>query len=325
MARKRKIDKPFDFGFGLMYNEFPKELHEELDVPGIFKRKSNVKVRLKNGKVLEMDASYVVDPDFKVLFESAVVDLEHQSTPVDEDKIIVIGDYNIQQIADERLPTLNVIASHFSQEKSVKEYQRTPTNTTKLMFLDLGSDDNEKRLSTVSDIINYNEEQLTVNDALNLGIIVLFAPRDDACAITRQVVLLYNAIKKKTEKLEFVLYSVITAMIDAYFDDENEFKELMDMINNETAEDIVGKFETEIISHNKIIELKEGLDEANSKLDEANSRVDEANARAVKAEDRAVKAEARAVKAENKAKNTDSENIQLKAKIKELENQLNGK
>ena len=100
MVRKRKIHKPFDFGFGLMYNEFPRELHEELDVPGIFKRKSNVKVRLKNGKVLEMDASYVVDPDFKVLFESAVVDLEHQSTHVDEDKIIVIGDYNIQQIAE---------------------------------------------------------------------------------------------------------------------------------------------------------------------------------------------------------------------------------
>lgn len=127
MARKKKLDKPYDFAFGVMYNEYPKEFHKELNIPGIFKRKSNVKVRLKQGNVREMDASYVVDPDFKVLFEPAVVDLEHQSTPVDTPKIKIIGDYNIQQIADERLPTLNVVASHLSKEKSVrnlKELQR---------------------------------------------------------------------------------------------------------------------------------------------------------------------------------------------------------
>lgn len=116
MNRMRRIAKPYDFAFGMMFNEFPKELHEELKIPGIFKRKSNVKVRLKEGIIREMDASYVVDPDFKVLFEKAVVDLEHQSTPVDDDKIITIGDYNIQQIADERLPTLNVIASKLDEE-----------------------------------------------------------------------------------------------------------------------------------------------------------------------------------------------------------------
>lgn len=57
MARKRKLNNPYDFAFGVMYNEYPKEFHEELNIPGIFKRKSNVKVRLKDGRMLEMDAS----------------------------------------------------------------------------------------------------------------------------------------------------------------------------------------------------------------------------------------------------------------------------
>lgn len=65
------------------------------------------------------------------------------------------------------------------------------------MFLDLGSEDNKERLNTLSNIINNHEEQLTVGDALNLGIIVLFAPRENACAITRQVVELYSKIKNK--------------------------------------------------------------------------------------------------------------------------------
>ncbi len=301
MARKRKLNNPYDFAFGVMYNEYPKEFHEELNIPGIFKRKSNVKVRLKDGRRLEMDASYVVDPDLKVLFEPAVVDLEHQSTPVDMPKIKIIGDYNIQQIADERLPPLNVIASHLNEEKSIREFERTPTSTTKLMFLNLGRQDNKKRLNTVSNIIKNHEEHLTIGNALNLGIIVLFAPRDSACEITRQIVELYNKIKNKPKKLEYTLYSVICTMIDAYFDDDEEFKELIDMINNETGEDVVGRFETEIISQNKLIELGEKLDVMSAEKDAAD------------AENVRLKAEKDAL---------DNRITQLQDTIKELENQL---
>ena len=295
------MNNPYDFAFGVMYNEYPKEFHEELNIPGIFKRKSNVKVRLKDGRRLEMDASYVVDPDLKVLFEPAVVDLEHQSTPVDMPKIKRIGDYNIQQIADERLPPLNVIASHLNEEKSIREFERTPTSTTKLMFLNLGRQDNKKRLNTLSNIIKNHEEHLTIGNALNLGIIVLFAPRDSACEITRQIVELYNKIKNKPKKLEYTLYSVICTMIDAYFDDDEEFKELIDMINNETGEDVVGRFETEIISQNKLIELGEKLDVMSAEKDAAD------------AENVRLKAEKDAL---------DNRITQLQDTIKELENQL---
>lgn len=243
----------------------------------------------------------MVDPDFKVLFEPAVVDLEHQSTPVDMPKIKIIGDYNIQQIADERLPPLNVIASHLNEEKSIREFERTPTSTTKLMFLNLGRQDNKKRLNTVSNIIKNHEEHLTIGNALNLGIIVLFAPRDSACEITRQIVELYNKIKNKPKKLEYTLYSVICTMIDAYFDDDEEFKELIDMINNETGEDVVGRFETEIISQNKLIELGEKLDVMSAEKDAAD------------AENVRLKAEKDAL---------DNRITQLQDTIKELENQL---
>lgn len=144
---------------------------------------------------------------------------------------------------------------------------------------------------------------MTVENALNLGIVVLFAPRDIACELTRNVVELYNKIKDKPRKLEYTLYSVIAAMIDAYFDDEDE-DEVMKMINNETAEDIVGKFETEIISQNRINVWKEEADNANARADKSEVRADEAEVRANKA---------------------DAEVIQLKAKIKELEKQLNNK
>ena len=69
MSRKRKIDKPFDFGYNVMYNEYPKELHKVLNVPGIFRRKANEKVYFKDGSIGEMDSSYIIDPDSKTIFE----------------------------------------------------------------------------------------------------------------------------------------------------------------------------------------------------------------------------------------------------------------
>ena len=45
------------------------------------------------------------------------------------------------------------------------------------------------------------------------------------------------------------------------------------MINVETADDIVGRFETEIISQNKIAELEKELDVANSRADNAEAEI----------------------------------------------------
>lgn len=81
MIRKRIVDKPFNFAYTIMNNEYPMELHNCLNVPGIFKQKSNTKVYFKDGTVGEMDSSYLVDPDFKQIFEPMVANGEHQSTP----------------------------------------------------------------------------------------------------------------------------------------------------------------------------------------------------------------------------------------------------
>lgn len=36
MYEKNKFNNPFDFGFRIMYNEYPETLHNALNVPGIF-------------------------------------------------------------------------------------------------------------------------------------------------------------------------------------------------------------------------------------------------------------------------------------------------
>ncbi len=147
MTRKRKIDKPFDFGYKIMYNEYPRELHNNLNVSGIFRRKANEKVYFKDGSIGEMDSSYIIDPDLKIIFEQIVANGEHQSTPVGEDKIRMIGRYGIQQIHDENLPQFSYVSSHLSREKHVQSYKRSPTDIIEPYFLDLSENDNKKRLN----------------------------------------------------------------------------------------------------------------------------------------------------------------------------------
>lgn len=239
MIRKRLIHQPYDFAFKMMYEEFPKELHEELKVPGVFVRKTDVKVLLNY-----MDASYIVDPDFEIIFERVIVNMEHQSTPVGKPKIYIMTDYEIKNINSENLPNLSVVASHLQIESHEQSISRTSSHILKPYYLDLGSNDNQKRLIKLNQIIN-NNEKITDNTALNLGIIVLFAPRDRALEITEKVVELYIKIKNKlSEKMEFVLFSVLYAMIDAYCDNQGDFERLINMIEEKTSRNNIDKFES---------------------------------------------------------------------------------
>lgn len=302
MSRKRKIDKPFDFGYNVMYNEYPKELHKVLNVPGIFRRKANEKVYFKDGSIGEMDSSYIIDPDSKTIFEPMVANGEHQSTPVGKDKLKMISRYGIQQIHDENLPQFSYVASHISREKHEQIYFRSPTDIIKPFFLDLGEENIEKRLNNVKKIIN-QQENISSEDALNLGIIVLFAPRCRAKEITEDVVGLYIAISDRiSQKMESTLYSVLYAMVDAYFDDENEYWRVINMLKDNTSQESVEKFESVEIFKNKVSELEKVNASANGKI----ADLERANA-----------------SANGKISDLERANADLEAEIKYLKSQVN--
>lgn len=162
-----------------------------------------------------MDSAFILNPDGEILKEKVAACLEHQTTPVQSYKLDKFGDFDIQLVSDKNLPTLLMVASHLNDTGSKRELIRSPSDITKLYFLNLGEENICKRLNTVSKIIE-NNQHLTTEDALNLGIILLYAPRKYACEITDKVVNLYIKITKDLDsKMEHCLYSVIYTMIDA--------------------------------------------------------------------------------------------------------------
>jgi len=311
--RKRKFSKHFDKAHSIMFSGMPSEYTKILGVPGVFVKKINRMVHLKDGTGGEMDSAYIADPDYKLLFERVAVALEHQSKPVGDEKLEKIGDYDIQLVVDEHLPTLICIASHLNDDASKKQLVRSPSDITRPYFLDLGEDNISKRLSMVDGIINSNK-YLSKENALNLGVIVLFAPRNHACEITERVVNLYIKISRNLDfRLELALYSVIVLMIDAYFDEEKNYERLMNMVNDNTSSEVIEDF-------HPFDGFRESLEYANKRildLEEENSRIPKLEAEISRIHDLEVE--------NSKIPDLVAKNSVLEARIKELEDQINGK
>lgn len=273
MIRKRKFSKPFDLSHSILFNEFPKEYTSTIGVPGIFAKKCNRRVHLKDGTSGEMDSAYIADSDNRILFERVAVGLEHQSIPVGEKKLSKFGDYDIQLVVDEHLPTLLVVASHLNKNKSKNKLIRSPSDITQLYFLDLGEDNISQRLSTVSKII-YNNQYLSQEMALNLGVIALYAHRERACEIMDAVVRLYLKIVEKLDlHMEYTLYSVITVLLDAFFDDEDEYRRLTKMMDDNTSQESQMRFASHESTIESLTYAEEDLAHTKDDLAKANGKI----------------------------------------------------
>ena len=269
MGRKKKYKDPFDSCHNIMFNEYPLEYTNNLGIPGEFIKKIDCKVDLKDSSRGQMDSAYVAKADNELLFENVAVNLEHQSYPVDDKKLNQIGKYDIQLVVNENLPTFMVVASHLDKKLSKNLLKRSPSNILKLYFLNLDEKNICQRLNRVEEIIN-NNKNLTTENLLNLGIIGLYAPRDKASEIIKRIVNLYVKIVNNLDRqMEYVLYSVLNYLIDAFTVDEKEYKRMINMIDKNTSNESVEEFESIKCSRRDLMNVKEELSDTKEELSDA--------------------------------------------------------
>lgn len=112
-------------------------------------------------------------------------------------------------------------------------------------------------------------------------------------------------------KMEFTLYSVISILVDAFFDDEKEYRGLINMIEEKTSDEIKEMFPGENALLESLKYLNEDLAVANGKLAMADSKLAIANDKLSITNDKLEKA--------------NSTIEELKAEILMLKKQLNAK
>ena len=154
----------------------------------------------------------------------------------------------------------------------------------------------------------------------------MFAPRHRACIITEQGVRLYVDISNQlSKKMEYTLYSVLRVMVDAYFDDENEYERLIAMLNENTSVEVAERFVSLEIMHNDLEVAKSDLEEAYSDLEEAQSDLEVANSNLKVANSNLEVANSNLKEAQSDLEGAESRIRELEAEVEDLKKQLNSK
>ncbi len=90
------MDNPFDFFFRSSSDYFPNACHEVLELPGIFEKKLNSSIFSFTGRSLQADYIEKVLPDNKMIFDPAIIIVDHMSYKLDVDKIDSSFEYKMQ-------------------------------------------------------------------------------------------------------------------------------------------------------------------------------------------------------------------------------------
>lgn len=150
----------------------------------------------------------------------------------------------------------------------------------RLNFIDLGERDNWERLNRIRNKLRFNKN-LTLKDGLNLATAVLFIPEDCTKERTREALHYLRKAKFKSKRLEFVLYAVFYCMIDAYFEDQEEFDRMIDMLDQNASKETTEKCDSIMRIENKwenrLKNMEIELNEKNSELDEKNAEINKTN------------------------------------------------
>lgn len=195
---------------------------------------------------------------------------------------------------------------------------RSPSDITQPYFLDLSPENIYERLNTLKKRID-NNQCLSVKNTLNLGIVLLYAPRKHATSITKEVAELYlKIVDDLDEKMEYCLYSVITILADAYFENEIEYQEVITMIDQKTS----AQSKMNLASHEAVLEDLKYAKEDRTKLE---GQLDETKYNLTKANGNIAKLNGELDKTKNDLTKANGQIENLKAEVEKLKHELNSK
>ena len=221
---------PFDKSFRYMSGEYPLYLHANLNLPGKFIKSCENDVVNHKKVNLRMDLLILVGPDGKAITENTLINLEHQTSKLDEDKIEIIAEYKDFSKCRHHCPILSMVITSDKSEKQIKEYGTTSSDITRPVFIYMDNEEIKKRLNNLETKIR-NKEILEKHEILDFGIIAIFAKEK---SIIEKLCKLYENSKYVKGKIRNDMALILDSMIKTRFKGETKkIEELSNMIEEE--------------------------------------------------------------------------------------------
>jgi hypothetical protein len=234
MMMKEQNHNPKDYCFRFIVSVYPKESHKTFNFPGKYMNKVKTEVYTEDGRNLWMDCAQIVLPDSDITCKSTI-NVEHQSTPLNKNKIDTMYDYKIYLIHKTNLPSNSIIITNINPGQN-KIIYNSHDQIFYNHYIVIDEEDISKRLKTLTDIIQ-NKENLSTVHALNFAVIAIFIDCEQKKETMEKLAYLFSKIEKIEPQLQLDLHHVLKKMIKKHFeDDKNKCKELLKLISESIYE-----------------------------------------------------------------------------------------
>ena len=222
----------FDKSFRFLADQHTGDMHLNLGLPGKFLRLLQNDVAKDPKSNIRMDLLELVGPDGDTITEETVINLEHQSTKLDREKLEQISKYKDYSKCKFKNPILSAVATPFRPEEQKQEYKSTESDITKPKILCMDYNELQKRLNTLKRKIN-NNEKIENHILLDFGIIAIFL-RENKYPVLKELCQLFKKADEIPKELERDLALVLESMIKIHLKNNNEqIKELLNMIGKD--------------------------------------------------------------------------------------------
>ena len=245
----------FDFLFRFNARNYPKTVHELLELPGIFKKIEDTAVIVVDDGILQMDHTESVAPDGDLVQRNSIVDVEHQSNKLDFDKVKKIFDYCLNTTILHKKLCYPIVVTNYDYGKEFEDYD-IEGFSFRIYFRIFN-------MQKVYEILNkikqkdYTKEELSNADYINLIFCIIFAKKPYAQDVISKIAHLFATIEKIRFNHQMDLHLALKLAIKYHFrgNDEKieEFLIMITMAIHESRVDHVTGYEVEQFS---IDELK---------------------------------------------------------------------
>lgn len=271
---------PFDFLFRSNSEAYPEATHIVLEIPGFFKQTESANIYTKEGRSLQTDFVETTLPDEEQITRESTTLIEHQSYALTDEKIETIYDYRIFLIGKFKRPCYVYVATNLDYYG--KEILIRIDNDP--LLIQIISFDKEKIYKILSNLKQrqYNNEKMSEIDFLKLIYCITFAKEPYAKDVIKKSVTLFASIENIEHQHQLDLHLALKIMIKYHFGDENQIRELLEMITKSVTETMIDKIpryeklnKENLDYKNTIVEMGKTITEKDKEITEKDQKINE--------------------------------------------------
>ena len=221
-------DKIFT-GFGLLY---PEKVHHYFKLPGKFVKSHPTNLITRDGRKLDMDLLFEVDPDGVSVFEKMMINFEQQSQTVGIPKTYILDDYAVYSKCVYGLNVISVVAISENPKFSASMFPITKSSIINPMYIHFEWEEISKRLINLKDKIN-KHIKLSDDEALDFVFLPIFVSNDKIEMVVETLCELFKLDSSIEEELLGDISDVLRKYVEKCIPNSEKRKELNSMVDVE--------------------------------------------------------------------------------------------